>query len=199
MKNIETILAEAGVTVTDEQKAAIGKAVTENYKTVNEFTTKVEKLEGERDSWKAQYTDTKAALDKFDGTDVDALRQQITEAQKRAEDAENQYKQQMADRDYSDAVRAAVTGVRFSSNAAQRDFIAQLQDKKLPLSDGKLLGYTDFLDTYKKDNPGALVDETEGSKAQFTKPGTPGNPPEDPKDAEYERKLRAVMGIKEKK
>lgn len=199
MKNIETILAEAGITITEEQKAAIGKAVAENYKTVNEFTAKVEKLESDRDSWKSQYEGARASLDKFDGTDIDALKQQITEAQKRAEDAENQYRQQLADRDYSDAVKATVADIRFSSNAAQRDFIAQLHDKNLPLTDGKLLGYSDFLDTYKKENPGALIDEQEGSRARFTQPGNPGNPPTDPKDAEYERRLRAVMGIKDKK
>lgn len=199
MKNIKTILTEAGITLTDEQQTAVDKAVAENYKTVNEFTAKVEKLEGERDSWRDQYNGAKASLDKFDGTDIDALKQQITDAQKRAEDAENAYKQQMAERDYSDAVKATVAGVHFSSSAAQRDFVNQLQAKKLPLESGKLLGYTDFLEQYKQDNPDALMSEEDGKKAKFTDPSNPGNPPTDPKDAEYERMLRSVMGIKEKK
>lgn len=199
MKNIKTILTEVGITLTDEQQTAIDKAVSENYKTVNEFTTKVEKLESERDSWKDQYNGARASLDKFDGADIDALKKQFTDAQKRAEDAENTFKQQMAARDYSDAVKATVADVKFSSGAAQRDFINQLQAKNLPLEGGKLLGYTDFLEEYKKDNPDALKGEEDGKKATFTEPTNPGNPPIDPKDAEMERKMRAVMGIRNKK
>ena len=44
MKNIEAILTEAGIELTDEQRAAITKGVAENYKTVNEFNSKVTKL-----------------------------------------------------------------------------------------------------------------------------------------------------------
>ena len=81
MKNIEAILTEAGIELTDEQRAAVTKGVAENYKTVNEFTSKVTKLEGERDSWKDQYTGVKTSLDKFDGVDVDDLKAQIAEIQ----------------------------------------------------------------------------------------------------------------------
>lgn len=197
MKNIETILTEAGITITDEQKAAIGKAVAENYKTVNEFTTKVEKLQNDRDSWKNQYEGAKASLDKFDGTDIDALRQQIADAQKKAQDAEENARQQLADRDYADAVKAAAADTRFSSEAARRDFLAQLGAKKLPVSDGKLLGYSDFLAGYKEANPGALVDEEAGKKATFTQPNGPGNPSTDPQKAEARREWRRAMGIKE--
>lgn len=199
MKNIETILTELGITVTDEQKVAITKCVAENYKTVNEFTAKIEKLESERDSWKAQYNDAKTSLDKFDGTDVDALKAQIAEAQKRAQDAEDSAKAQLAERDYADAVKAAAADTKFSSDAAKRDFLAQLKAKNLTLSDGKLLGYTDFLDGYKEANPGALIDETAGQQAKFTTTTQPGSPSIDPKDAEYERMLRSVMGIKDNK
>ena len=37
MKNIETILKEAGLEVTAEQLAAIDKEVKENYKTVTDY------------------------------------------------------------------------------------------------------------------------------------------------------------------
>lgn len=37
MKNIETILQEAGLEVTDEQKKKITGEVNQNYKTVNDW------------------------------------------------------------------------------------------------------------------------------------------------------------------
>lgn len=199
MKNIETILTEAGIEITDEQKEAVNKGIAENYKTVNEFTAKVTKLEGERDTYKTQYNDVKTSLGKFDGVDVDALKKQIEDANKKAEEAEKTAAAKLAQRDYDDAVKASTAGTKFSSSAAQRDFTAQLSAKNLPLNDGKLLGFTDFLEQYKKDNPDAIVEGEEGTKAKFTSQQNPSGAPKNPKDIEMERMMRKAMGIPEKK
>ena len=195
MKNIEAILTEAGIELTDEQRAAITKGVAENYKTVNEFNSKVTKLEGERDSWKDQYTGVKTSLDKFDGVDVDDLKAQIAEQKKKAEEAEKNANEKLAARDYADAVKANTAGIKFSSAAAQRDFESQLQSKNLPVNDGKLLGFTDFLAQYKADNEGAVLDESAEGKAKFTDPMKPGSRGKDPNEAELNRALRAAMGL----
>lgn len=195
MKNIEAILTEAGIELTDEQRAAVTKGVAENYKTVNEFTSKVKKLEGERDSWKDQYTGVKTSLDKFDGVDVDDLKAQIAEQKKKAEEAEKNANEKLAARDYADAVKANTAGIKFSSAAAQRDFESQLKSKNLPVNDGKLLGFTDFLAQYKADNEGAVLDENDEGRAKFTDPMKPGSRGKDPNEAELNRALRAAMGL----
>lgn len=195
MKNIEAILTEAGIELTDEQRAAITKAVAENYKTVNEFTSKVTKLEGERDSWKDQYTGVKTSLDKFDGVDVDDLKAQIAEQKKKAEEAEKNANEKLAARDYADAVKANTAGIKFSSAAAQRDFESQLQSKNLPVNDGKLLGFTDFLAQYKADNEGAVLDESAEEKAKFTDSMNSGSSTSKSKDSDLTRAMRAAMGL----
>lgn len=195
MKNIEAILTEAGIELTDEQRAAITKAVAENYKTVNEFTSKVTKLEGERDSWKDQYTGVKASLDKFDGVNVDDLKAQIAEQKKKAEEAEKNANEKLAARDYADAVKANTAGIKFSSAAAQRDFESQLQSKNLPVNDGKLLGFTDFLAQYKADNEGAVLDESAEEKAKFTDSMNSGSSTSSSKDSDLTRAMRAAMGL----
>lgn len=195
MKNIEAILTEAGIELTDEQRAAITKAVAENYKTVNEFTSKVTKLEGERDSWKDQYTGVKTSLDKFDGVDVDDLKAQIAEQKKKAEEAEKNANEKLAARDYADAVKANTAGIKFSSAAAQRDFESQLQSKNLPVNDGKLLGFTDFLAQYKADNEGAVLDESTEEKAKFTDSMNSGSSTSKSKDSDLTRAMRAAMGL----
>lgn len=195
MKNIEAILTEAGIELTDEQRAAIMKAVAENYKTVNEFTSKVTKLEGERDSWKDQYTGVKTSLDKFDGVDVDDLKAQIAEQKKKAEEAEKNANEKLAARDYADAVKANTAGIKFSSAAAQRDFESQLQSKNLPVNDGKLLGFTDFLAQYKADNEGAVLDESTEEKAKFTDSMNSGSSTSKSKDSDLTRAMRAAMGL----
>ena len=195
MKNIEAILTEAGIELTDEQRAAITKGVAENYKTVNEFTSKVTKLEGERDSWKDQYTGVKASLDKFDGVNVDDLKAQIAEQKKKAEEAEKNANEKLAARDYADAVKANTAGIKFSSAAAQRDFESQLQSKNLPVNDGKLLGFTDFLAQYKADNEGAVLDESAEEKAKFTDSMNSGSSTSSSKDSDLTRAMRAAMGL----
>lgn len=195
MKNIEAILTEAGIELTDEQRAAVTKGVAENYKTVNEFTSKVTKLEGERDSWKDQYTGVKTSLDKFDGVDVDDLKAQIAEQKKKAEEAEKNANEKLAARDYADAVKANTAGIKFSSAAAQRDFESQLQSKNLPVNDGKLLGFTDFLAQYKADNEGAVLDESAEEKAKFTDSMNSGSSTSNSKDSDLTRAMRAAMGL----
>lgn len=195
MKNIEAILTEAGIELTDEQRAAITKAVAENYKTVNEFNSKVTKLEGERDSWKDQYTGVKTSLDKFDGVNVDDLKTQIAEQKKKAEEAEKNANEKLAARDYADAVKANTAGIKFSSAAAQRDFESQLQSKNLPVNDGKLLGFTDFLAQYKADNEGAVLDESAEEKAKFTDSMNSGSGTSSSKDSDLTRAMRAAMGL----
>lgn len=195
MKNIEAILTEAGIELTDEQRAAITKAVAENYKTVNEFNSKVTKLEGERDSWKDQYTGVKTSLDKFDGVNVDDLKAQIAEQKKKAEEAEKNANEKLAARDYADAVKANTAGIKFSSAAAQRDFESQLQSKNLPVNDGKLLGFTDFLAQYKADNEGAVLDESAEERAKFTDSMNSGSSTSNSKDSDLTRAMRAAMGL----
>ena len=45
MKNIETILKELGIELTDEQKEKLKKEHNENYKTINEYEKQAEKIE----------------------------------------------------------------------------------------------------------------------------------------------------------
>ena len=45
MKNIETILKELGIELTDEQKEKLKKEHNDNYKTIKEYQDKVDKIE----------------------------------------------------------------------------------------------------------------------------------------------------------
>ena len=195
MKNIEAILKEAGIELTDDQKAAIIKEVAANYKTVADY----EKQTGKYDDLKTQYDGVKASLDKFDGVDLEGLKKQISEAQEAAKTAEENARKQLEARDYADAVNQAAAPLKFSSNAAKKQFIADLTAQNLPIKDGKLLGLNDYITAYKAGDAGAILDpEAEEKKATFTQPAQPGQgTAKDPRTVEFEKKLAAVMGIKE--
>ena len=91
MINIEEILKTNNVTVTDEQKAAIVKAVKENYNAVNEFDKKVEKLEAERDGYKEQFETATETLKGFDGIKPDELQAEVAKYKKAAEEKEKEF------------------------------------------------------------------------------------------------------------
>lgn len=57
------------------------------------------------------------------------------------------------------AAERAVSGLRFSSESAKKAFLADLAAKKLPLQDGKLLGFEEFAKSYKEADPGAFLPE----------------------------------------
>lgn len=57
------------------------------------------------------------------------------------------------------AAERAVSGLKFSSDSAKKAFLADLTAKKLPLQDGKLLGFDDFAKAYKEADPGAFLPE----------------------------------------
>lgn len=104
MKNIEQILADAGVTVTDEQKATINKEVKENYKTVNDWQKQVD----DNKQLQITLTETKEALKKFDGVDAEALNKQIADLKADLEKKDSEHQAQIADRDFQDNVKGVI-------------------------------------------------------------------------------------------
>lgn len=127
-----------------------------------------ETLISERDTYKTQYETAKATLDGFEGKDFDAITRERDDWKQKAEQAEKDFKQQIEDRDYADAVEKAAEGLKFSSKSAKKSFVAELMADRLKLKDGKLLGFDDYVESYKKDDESAIVTEAEDNQAQFT-------------------------------
>ena len=104
MKNIETILSEVGIELTDEQKKAIVDGVAENYKTINDWQKQVDKVS----NLTQQLTTTKDELKKFDGVDADGLKKQISDLEAKLKAADDDYQKKMSDRDFNDLVKSAI-------------------------------------------------------------------------------------------
>lgn len=149
MKNIEQILKEAGIEVTDEQKSAVSKAVTENYKTVTEFekqVKKTEKAEGERDTLQKQYDDAQETIKGFDGVDVGKLNKDIADWKERAEKAEKDAQAQILRRDQRDYLKAEFDKLGISSERTRKSLMADIMGEDgLKWKDGFFLGLSDYL------------------------------------------------------
>lgn len=105
MKNIENILKDAGLEVTAEQLAAIDKEVKENYKTVTDYEKQKDKLTASEDKVKT----LTESLDKFKDVDADKLNSEIADLKKQLEEKDKSYASQLADRDFDDLVKDAIT------------------------------------------------------------------------------------------
>lgn len=133
-----------------------------------------------------QITDLQTQLTQRD-TDMTSLQEQLTAAQTDAgklSEAQEQLTQlqskyaadqkkwdeKIAKQAYEFAIREKTNGLKFTSKAAQRDFVREATGKKLAFENGQLLGFDDFAAAYRAENPGALVEEEPPKPAEPEKP-----------------------------
>ena len=155
MKNIETIMSEAGIELTDEQKDSVNKAVIENYITKAEHTKKIEKANAETESFKTKYEEANNTVNALKDKEA-KWDEERAELDKKVEETDNHWKGIMEARDKEDAINKAVEGLEFSSNSAKKSVIAEIKSKNLSLEDGKLIGVQDVIDGLKESDPNAF-------------------------------------------
>lgn len=176
MQNIEAILAELGIEVPSDKKGDLTKKVSENYVTKAEHEKKIGKAETERDNWKSKAETAEETLKKFDGVDLETMQTELNNWKQKAETAAKDYEQKIYERDFSDALKAELESVKFSSDAAKRAVMAEIKESGLKLKDGKILGLSDLIGQIKEKDASAFVDEqqqkAQQQAARFTVPGT---------------------------
>ena len=90
--------------LTEEQ---ISFVMAENGKDIGKVKKDLENMTDERDKEKERADTAEETLKGFDGVDVEVLNKSIADWKKKAEDAEKDYKQKLADRDFNDLVSAS--------------------------------------------------------------------------------------------
>lgn len=177
-KLIET-LKTFGVEIPADKQADVRKSLSEHYKNIAEYNKAISKLETDRDKWKTQAETAKETLKSFEGIDPAKIQQELKDWQEKAEKAEKDAQAQIYERDFADALKTELEGVKFTSEAAKRDVMSQIKAAELRLKDGKILGLSDLIGQIKKSDASAFVDEhqeqLEAGKARFTQPQKPGS------------------------
>ena len=148
--------------ITDEQLGQImdlhGADIERQKQTIATLTT-------ERDTARTQLGDANKKLEGYD-----------PDWKTKAAEAENQAKAQVAELQHDFAAQSAVSGVKFSSESAKKAFLSDLKAKKLPLQEGKLLGFDDYVASYKKTDPGAFAPDGGLPRVSGSATGTPATP-----------------------
>lgn len=104
MKNIIEIMKEFGIEVPEDKQKDFEKKVLEHYKTVSDYDVQTKKLEAAEGKVKT-LTDS---LDKFKDVDVEKLNGDIDKLRKKLEDKDKELADQLAERDFMDAVKESI-------------------------------------------------------------------------------------------
>lgn len=129
--------------------------------------------------------------------DVDGIKQQLADLQAKYTTETEQYQKQIAERDYADAVNRAIAekGVKFSSKAAEKAFISDLNAKRLTIKEGVLEGFEDYLKAQQDSDPTAF--QSDKPAPTFVKPVGPGGPPaNESKGAMYAKQFNQMYAPK---
>lgn len=158
----------------------VQKVFAMNGTDMNDLKQQVTTLTTERDAARSQLGEANKKLEGYD-----------PEWRAKAEKAENDAKEQVAALQNDFAAQTVISAVKFSSESAKKAFLADLKAKKLPLQEGKLLGFDDYLANYKKNDPGAFAPE--GGLPRMAA-GTSGQPASPTAHEQANAALRAAFG-----
>lgn len=167
MKNIEQILEEAGIEVTDEQKAEVNAAVTENYKTIAEFDKQAKKLtaaEADRDNYKGQLDTANETLEKFKDIDPEKQAEEIQKYKQAAKEAQDMAAKKILERDQRDYLKGEFDNLGIKSGRVRDSLMREIMGEDgLKWKDGAFMGLSDYL---AKENEKDHFYQTEAEKAE---------------------------------
>lgn len=107
MKNIHTILSELGITIPEDKKNDLEKAVAENYKTTAEFEKKVNRLTADLDAEKTARKTAEDTLRGFEGKDFEAITRERDEWKRKHEESEANHRREAEEREYQEDLEQA--------------------------------------------------------------------------------------------
>lgn len=180
--DIFEMLKEAGVEIPADKKDAFNKEFRKTYKSEGEIKKVTEKLEQEIGDWKQKAETAEETLQKFEGIDPAEIKKELEEYKRKAANAEKEYADKIAQRDFEDALRTEMENYKFTSEAAKRSVMADIREAGLKLKDGKILGLSDLIGQMKEKDASAFVDEQQeklenGKAKPFTQSLTPKSAP----------------------
>lgn len=172
MKNIHTILSEAGITVPEDKKAAFDKAVAENYKTLAEHEKKVNRLTDDLAAEKKRADDAVETLKGFEGKDFDAITRDRDKWKAEYDKTVAAHQKEQEEREFNADLESAITEAKGKNVKAVK---AMLDLEKLRSSKNRKADIAAALKDVQAENE-YLFDAAGAPPARFDDPGNKGNP-----------------------
>ena len=123
---------------------------------------KFDDLNNDKKELKKQLEEVNAKVQELSNVDAEKLNKEIEDLKKKYETDTNALNDKISKREYEYAVKELTRDIKFSSESAKKTFMNDLVSKDLKLEEGKLLGFDDYLNSYKEADPNAFVVEKQG-------------------------------------
>jgi small-conductance mechanosensitive channel len=105
-----------------------------------------------------------------DASKLGDLTTQLSDLQKKYDDDTAAYQKRLHDQAYKYAVNEFADKQKFTSQAAKRDFITTMLAKEFQMENDVIIGASDFVTAYTKDNADAFVKEEPNGNHSVSKP-----------------------------
>ena len=149
----------------------------------------IEKIKAERDDYKTQLADTQTKLKGFEGVDVQELQGKVSKLTEELTAKDLELKQKLADRDFSDALKEAISSAG-ARNA--KTVMALLDQEALKASKNQKEDIQKALESVKKEND--YLFQPEKPLPKMVSVTTGPNPAVDDKKTQANEALRSLFG-----
>jgi len=171
---VETRLNEVNANEPDKTKHVRFADLSEGkYVSVDRFNTRVNNLSqqvtdlqeqiGQRDTDMADLQ-TRLTAAQADASQLTSVQETLSALQQTYQTEKQSWETKTAAQAYEFAVKTAAEKLHFSSAAAKRDFVRGAIDKQMQMEGDSILGFTDYVNSYKDADPGAFVADSKEPK-----------------------------------
>lgn len=184
-----------GKEVYDGLSEEIKKEYAEKELIINDGTyipkAKFDSLNETKKDLENQLKETNDKMQELSKVDTEDLKQQIVDLQKKYEEDTKALNSKYEAREYDIKLNDYTKDLKFSSNSAKKSFMSDLKAKELKFEEDKLVGFDDFVNSYKESDPTAFIEEKKEEPSVTVNTGDSHNDKEDTDDAF----INKVMGL----
>lgn len=152
---------------------------------------KFDSLNEQKKDLENQLKETNDKMQELSKVDTEELKQQIIDLQKKYEDDTKALNSKYEAREYDIKLNDYAKDLKFSSNSAKKSFMSDLKAKELKFENDKLVGFDDFVNSYKENDPTAFMEEKEEEPGVKVNTGDNHDDKENSDDAFINR----IMGL----
>ena len=152
---------------------------------------KFDNLNEQKKDLENQLKETNDKVQELSKANTEELKKQIEDLQKKYEEDTKELNNKYEAREYDIKLNDYAKDLKFSSNSAKKSFMSDLKAKDLKFENDKLVGFDDFVNSYKENDPNAFMEEKKEEPSVTVNTGDNHNDKEDTDDAF----INKVMGL----
>ena len=153
--------------------------------------TKFDNLNEQKKDLENQLKETNDKVQELSKVDTEELKQKIADLQKKYDEDTKALNDKYEAREYDIKLKDYAKDLKFSSNSAKKSFMNDLKERELKFEDDKLVGFDDFVSSYKENDPTAFIEEDKDEPSVTVNTGDTHSDKEDTDDAF----INKVMGL----